>query len=107
MDLILSVFASILIIEAYEWLPAITDWLLARAVSKLLSEHQDRFREEWAANLSALPNSGVKLLHAVSLLICAVDRINADAIEDSLTTFAHELQLISDNHNDGQCPIRC
>jgi hypothetical protein len=84
MELVISVVVGILIVEAYVWLPKISEWLIERAVQRLRSEDQDRCREEWKAGLDALPNTAIKLVHALSYL-GAARRINADFFENKLT----------------------
>lgn len=83
MELVISVVVGILIVEAYVWLPKISDWLIERAVQRLRSEDQDRCREEWLAGLDALPNTVIKLVHALSYL-GAARRINSDFYENKL-----------------------
>jgi hypothetical protein len=84
MELVISVVVGILIVEAYVWLPKISEWLIERAVQCLRSEDQDRCREEWKAGLNALPNTAIKLVHALSYL-GAARRINADFFENKVT----------------------
>lgn len=83
MELVISVVIGILIVEAYAWLPKISEWLLEWAVQGLRSEDQDRCREEWRSGLDALPNTVIKLVHALSFL-GAAHRINADYFESKL-----------------------
>ena len=84
MELVISVVVGILIFEAYVWLPKISEALIERAVQRLRSEDQDRCREEWKAGLDALPNTVIKLVHALSYL-GAANRINEDFFENKLT----------------------
>ena len=58
--------------------------IIERAVQRLRSEDQDRCREEWKAGLDALPNTVIKLVHALSYL-GAARRINADFFQNKLT----------------------
>jgi hypothetical protein len=83
MELVISVVIVILVVEAYAWLPKISEWLIERAVQRLRSEDQDRCREEWKAGLDALPNTVIQLVHALSYL-GAANRINADFFENKL-----------------------
>jgi len=83
MELLISVIVGILIVEAYVWLPKISEWLIERAVQRLRSEDQVRCREEWKAGLDALPNTVIKLVHALSYR-GAARRINADFFENKL-----------------------
>ena len=80
MELVISVVVGVLLVEAYAWLPKISEWLIERAVRRLPVETQERCREEWKADSHSLPNSGVKLLHALSLS-CAANQINIDILE--------------------------
>lgn len=98
MELAISIALGILMVEAYAWLPKISAWLIERAVSRLPAEDQARCREEWKASLDALPNSGMKLLHALSFR-CAADRINADSIEAKLDHIERQLGDVSDKHS--------
>jgi hypothetical protein len=83
MELVISVVLAILVVEAYAWLPKISEWLTERAVLRLRSEDQDRCREEWKAGLDALPNTVIRLVHALSYL-GAAQKINADVFESNL-----------------------
>ena len=67
MELVISIVIGILIVEGYAWLPTISQWLVNLTVRQLPAEHQERCREEWTANLNALPNTLVRLVHALSL----------------------------------------
>lgn len=80
MELMISVVIGILIVEAYAWLPKLSEWLIDRAVQPLRSEDQDRCREEWSAGLDALPNTLIRLVHALSC-IGAAHKINAEFFE--------------------------
>jgi hypothetical protein len=80
MELVISAIIGLLVCEVYVWLPKISDWLLERAVCRLQPETQERCREEWKAYLNDLPNTVVKLIHAVSYHY-AVERINAEFID--------------------------
>src|SRR5262245_24421685 len=67
MDLLISTLISLLVREGYAWLPKVSQWLIERAVRRLPVDLQERWREEWKADSDALPNSGVKLAHALGL----------------------------------------
>jgi oligoendopeptidase F len=84
MERVISVVITILVAEAYAWLPKSLEWLNERAVLRLRREDQDRCREEWKADLDALPNTLIKLVYALSNL-GAAQKINADSFENSLT----------------------
>src|SRR5271165_4733135 len=84
MELVISIVIGILVVEAYAWLPKTSEWLTERAVLRLRSEDQDRCREEWKAGLDALPNTVIRLVHALSYL-GAAQKINADFFESNLT----------------------
>jgi hypothetical protein len=65
MELIVSVLAGFLIVEVYSWLPYLSNWLLERAVRRVRAEDRDRCREEWNADLDALPNTMIKIFYAL------------------------------------------
>ena len=71
MGLMLSILAGLLIYEAYAWLPNLSNWLIEWAVRRLPHDDQERYREEWRANLRDVPNSMAKLIHAASHVIHA------------------------------------
>lgn len=80
MELVITIAIGVFLMEAYAWLPKISKWLVERAVCRVCAEDQERRREEWNADLDALPNSLAKLVHAVSN--CgAAHRINTDIFE--------------------------
>jgi hypothetical protein len=57
MELLISIIVGVLIVEIYAWLPQISSWLIRRAVDRLRAEDKERCREEWNAQLDALPNT--------------------------------------------------
>jgi hypothetical protein len=97
MELAISIAVAVLLAEAYVWLPKISEWLIEHAVSKLQAEDQARCREEWKAGLAVLPNSGVKLLHALSFSFAAKS-INGDSMEAKLEQVSYEVEVLSVQH---------
>jgi hypothetical protein len=45
MDVLISIVAAVLLAEGYAWLPRLSDWLVEHAVSQLVRDEQDRYRE--------------------------------------------------------------
>ena len=98
-EVAISLVLAVLLVEAYAWLPKISDWLVERAVSRLLAEEdQARCREEWKASLDALPNSVVKLRHALSFCF-APQKINANSMQAKLEQLGYQLEALSDKHS--------
>jgi hypothetical protein len=83
MELIASILVAVIVVELYVWLPKISEWLLEFAVRQLRAEDQERCLEEWKAQLDDLPNTIVRLVHALSFT-AAARQINADFCEDKL-----------------------
>jgi hypothetical protein len=81
MELLITALVGLGIMEVYAWLPRLSLWLVDRAVSKLPSDDQERCREEWKAALEALPNTAVRLTHALSFHWAAL-RITSDYREE-------------------------
>jgi hypothetical protein len=86
MDFVIAVVVSIavgvMLVEFYAWLPHLSQKLLERAVRRVCAEDRERWREEWSADLNALPNTLVKLFYAVTNFSgSAVEKINADLLE--------------------------
>jgi hypothetical protein len=71
MELLISGLVSVVIMEAYAWLPRLSLRLLDRAVKRLRKRDQDRCRQEWIVGLEALPNTFAKLFHAIRFVRAA------------------------------------
>jgi hypothetical protein len=71
MELILALFASLLLAEAYVWLPKLCAWLIKAAVVRLPDLEQARYQEEWTAHLAELPHSALRVVHCLSLFLQA------------------------------------
>jgi hypothetical protein len=97
MDLLISGIVGIIIMEAYAWLPLISNWLLDRAVKQLRQQDQDRCREEWMAGLAALPNTFARLFHAISF-IPAAQRINNASFEAELDELDAGIREVAEKH---------
>lgn len=96
MEYLISVVIGFVMYEAYAWLPKISEWLIEQAVCRLPAEQQDRCREEWLANLNTLPNSVVRLLHALSFCYrCTADRISADIFEARFDNIDERIKSLS------------
>jgi hypothetical protein len=93
MELVISIGVGVVLIELYAWLPAITNWLLERAVRRLRPEVQEHWREDWRANLDTFPNTLVKLLHAVSY-VHGASTINADFADALFDEFSQSLDAV-------------
>src|SRR6266404_3091212 len=61
--LILSGFASFLVVELYSWLPVFTDKLIRYNAARLPAEISSRWLQEWQADDRALPGSIFKFLY--------------------------------------------
>jgi hypothetical protein len=83
MELLISILIGVGIMEAYAWLPVVCRWLLESAVSGLPTEIQGRCREEWTEGLETLPNTAVRLVHALSYIFGA-RKITVDYWEENL-----------------------
>jgi hypothetical protein len=97
-ELMISVVIGILIVEAYAWLPKLSEWLIDRAVQPLRSEDQNRCREEWMAGLAALPNTLIRLVHALSY-IGAAHKINAECFERRITAIDALIEECDQKHS--------
>ncbi|MGP0089141.1 MAG: hypothetical protein ACLPKB_04170 [Xanthobacteraceae bacterium] len=84
MELLITIIIGVVIVEVYAWLPNFSDWLIERSVRHVCREDQNRCREEWKAGLDDLPNTVLRLVHALSY-IGAPRRINIDFFGAKLT----------------------
>jgi hypothetical protein len=99
MELIVSVLAGFLIVEVYSWLPYLSNWLLERAVRRVRAEDRDRCREEWNADLDALPNTMIKIFYALRYFsIGAADMINADFFEEKCNEIDYTFENFASQH---------
>jgi hypothetical protein len=64
--ILIALATGIAVMEAYAWLDAIAVWLMNRAATHIVKIERDRYREEWAADLNAIPNSFYKLVYAAT-----------------------------------------
>jgi len=97
MELLISGIVSIIIMEAYAWLPRLSDKLLDRAISRLRKRDQDRCREEWLSGLEILPNTFAKLFHAVVILRRA-RRIGHYSFRSELRMLDEEIRAVTEQH---------
>lgn len=101
MELIISIILGMMLMEAYGWIPKISNWLLDRAVRKIHADEQQRCREEWSADLNAIPDGMVKLWFAIRNFSSGnADRINADFLDAQ----AHDMnevfeELVKSHHS--------
>jgi hypothetical protein len=99
MELIVSVLAGFLIVELYSWLPYFSNWLLERAVRRVRAEDQDLCREQWTADLNALPNTLVRLYYVLRFIsISAADMINAEFFVDKCDEIDDMFEEIASQH---------
>jgi lipopolysaccharide/colanic/teichoic acid biosynthesis glycosyltransferase len=63
---------TLVVTEAYGWLPWLSERLIRRATRVLPHQHRERYEEEWLAELDLLPTRGIaSLLFAVRILVRA------------------------------------
>lgn len=102
MDILISLIIGICLMELYVWLPGISKWILERAVRGVREEIRERCREEWNEGLDALPNTMLKVVHALSY-VCGntVAKINSDSfgadhneIDDLLAGLSNQYQSV-------------
>lgn len=65
-SIVITIVVGVLLTEGYAWQPRFAKWLVELAVSQLIPSERDRYREEWNAHLQDIPNSVVKVVHALS-----------------------------------------
>jgi len=99
-SILTSIVVGVLLYEGYAWLPKIAERLIERAVRRLPPEDQERCREEWNANLDALPNTTVKLWHALSFTFCrTADRITVDMFDAKFHDIEYSLNKLAEQHH--------
>jgi hypothetical protein len=96
-ELIDSLLIALVVVELYAWLPRISEWLLDLAVRRIRTEEKERCREEWKAQLDSLPNTLVRLVHALSLT-AAASQIDAEFCEEKLVRLKERLSHTLDLH---------
>jgi hypothetical protein len=83
MELTISLLVGVVLMEAYAWLPRLSDIMCEFAVQQVRATERNRCREEWNTDLRALPNTLVRLLHAISYLRAASE-MNHDYLKEQL-----------------------
>jgi lipopolysaccharide/colanic/teichoic acid biosynthesis glycosyltransferase len=83
--ILIPVTARVVGDDVKEWLPWITQRLVARAVSGLPEEERDRFEEEWWAHINELPGNLAKVYGAWGCL-SASKTINRIALSGDTTS---------------------
>ncbi len=96
-SIIVAIFVAVLISETYAWLPKISKLILHRAVRRLDPKDQERYLTEWNANLEDLPNTLVKLVHAISHYVAA-DRIRTEIVDAQWNSAYYKWRCIFKNH---------
>jgi hypothetical protein len=98
MEILISILVGFAIMECYAWAEPFSKWLLERAVRRVDISDRERRREEWTADLEAMPNTMLKLIFSLqSFRASTVKIINAEiqeaawekvenALEDALIT---------------------
>lgn len=102
---IMTTFSSIIIMiltklfgeEIVAWLPALSNWLLEQAISRLPIEARLRYSEEWESHLAEIPGKISKVLCAMGLLFAArgIHKIISPARELPIETPSGLVQEIS------------
>ena len=81
MEILISILIGFAIMECYAWSNSFSKWLLERAARQIEDSDRERCREEWTADLEAMPNTIFKLIFAVqSFRASTVKSINSDII---------------------------
>ena len=85
---IASIALGALVCELYVWLPKLSHLALQGATRRLPKHLRDRYAEEWAAHQDALPNTIIKLAHAVGCYLAAGRVPKVDEIEEEAQMFS-------------------
>jgi hypothetical protein len=99
MELLISIVVGLALMELYAWVPALCQWLVGRAASQVPTEYEHRCREEWEASLEALPNTVVRLAHALSYC-WAARRIAADFWAETFNEVDNALVSVCEMQGD-------
>jgi hypothetical protein len=76
------------VMETYASFDAVALWLMNQAASHIVKDQRERYREEWAADLSAIPTSLYKLAYAViNFRKSVAHEINAVFVAGALDLF--------------------
>jgi hypothetical protein len=89
---LIGLLIAVLVYEIYVWEPKLSAWLVELAVKLLPSADQDRYREQWKADLFDYPNSLVRLAHAATFFPAAL-RIAAETIKEAVADSQRDLKI--------------
>jgi hypothetical protein len=95
---VIAILISLSIQEIYAWLPNAVIFLFDRAIRRLAPEIQGRYREEWQADLEAMPNSLMKILWAFGF-ITLVARLNSAHLQRRYESADAVFQELSSVHS--------
>jgi hypothetical protein len=84
--IIVAMIAKLGADEAKAWLPTMTEWLLEIAASRLPVSEQERYREEWRADLLAFPGEFSKGIRALGF-VCAAFRMRGMGLASRASAF--------------------
>jgi hypothetical protein len=88
------------VMETYAWFDAVALWLMHRAANHIVKDERERYREEWAADLSAIPSSLYKLVYAVINFRKGVaHEINAVYVAGALDLFEELAAVFGNDFN--------
>lgn len=97
---VIGLITGFAVMEAYAWFDAVALWLMHRAANHIIKDERERYREEWAADLSAIPSSLYKLAYAViNFRKSVAHEINAVFVAGALDLFDELLTDFDNNFN--------
>jgi hypothetical protein len=98
-SIVVAIFVAVLTTETYAWLPKISKLILDLAVRRLDPKDQERYLTEWNANLEDLPNTLLKLVHAISHYVAA-DRIKVEILDARWNSRYSTIAMFPDIYQD-------
>jgi hypothetical protein len=91
MEILISIFTGILLMELYAWLDPLAKWLVERVAKKLPDECQAAFKEQFMADLAAFPNSFAKVYFAFCNCTMAAQNIYEEVYRENMLSLSDDL----------------
>jgi hypothetical protein len=91
MEILISLFIGIFLMELYAWLDPLAKWLVERVAKELPEDRQAEFTEQFMADLATLPNSVAKVYFAFRDCTMAAETIYQSVYRDAFLFMADDL----------------
>jgi hypothetical protein len=90
MEILISIFIGVALMELYAWLDPLAKWLVDRVAKKLPEDRRADFTEQFMADLATLPNSVAKVYFAFRDCTLAAQNIYQNVYREKFLSMADD-----------------